>query len=178
MWHAPWSALCHQGAVYEAGYAALPVLADIAAGRAPGDQFCRPGPAPIGHLGTQPLRRPSPRATLSHMAKYSAELDGVFVALADPTRRAVVRRLGHGPRSVGDLAREFPMTLPSFMKHVRTLESSGLIRTVKSGRVRSCVLNRERLALVDDWLAQQRRIWEERTDRLEQFVTDPEENRQ
>ncbi|MEV4671832.1 MULTISPECIES: ArsR/SmtB family transcription factor [Actinomadura] len=109
------------------------------------------------------------------MAQYSAELDGVFVALADPTRRAVVRRLGGGPVSVGDLAREFPMTLPSFMKHVRTLEASGLIRTAKAGRVRTCTLNRERLVLLDEWLAEQRRIWEERTDRLEQFVTDVEE---
>ncbi|GAA1781831.1 metalloregulator ArsR/SmtB family transcription factor [Actinomadura chokoriensis] len=109
------------------------------------------------------------------MAQYSAELDGVFVALADPTRRAVVRRLGRGPVSVGDLAREFPMTLPSFMKHVRTLESSGLIRTAKAGRVRTCTLNRERLLLLDGWLADQRRIWEERTDRLEQFVTDEED---
>ncbi|SNS11905.1 ArsR/SmtB family transcription factor [Actinomadura mexicana] len=112
------------------------------------------------------------------MAQHLPELDGVFVALADPTRRAVVRRLGHGPTSVGDLAREFPMTLPSFMKHVRTLEANGLIRTVKSGRVRTCALNRERLGLVDDWLAEQRRIWEGRTDRLEQFVTDPEEESQ
>jgi DNA-binding transcriptional ArsR family regulator len=112
------------------------------------------------------------------MAQYSAELDGVFVALADPTRRAVVRRLGHGPLSVGDLAREFPMTLPSFMKHVRTLESSGLIRTVKSGRVRTCELDRERLTVVGDWLAEQRRIWEQRTDRLERLVTDQEEKNQ
>lgn len=109
------------------------------------------------------------------MAQYSAELDGVFVALADPTRRAVVRRLGSGPVSVGDLAREFPMTLPSFMKHVRTLESTGLVQTAKAGRVRTCTLNRERLLLLDDWLAEQRRIWEERTDRLEQFVTDVED---
>jgi DNA-binding transcriptional ArsR family regulator len=112
------------------------------------------------------------------VAKYSAQLDGVLTALADPTRRAVVRHLGHGPTSVGELAGEFPMTLPSFMKHVRTLESNGLIRTVKSGRVRTCVLNRERLAVVDDWLAEQRRIWEERTDRLEEFVTNQRENRQ
>jgi DNA-binding transcriptional ArsR family regulator len=110
------------------------------------------------------------------MAQYSAQLDGVFVALADPTRRAVIRRLGHGQASVGDLAREFPMTLPSFLKHVRMLEGTGLIRTVKSGRVRTCVLNRERLALVDDWLAEQRRVWEGRTDRLEQFITDSTED--
>jgi DNA-binding transcriptional ArsR family regulator len=112
------------------------------------------------------------------MAQYSDEVDGVFVALADPTRRSVIRRLGRGPTSVGELAGEFPMTLPSFMKHVRTLESNGLIRTVKTGRVRTCVLNRERLALVDDWLAEQRRSWAERTDRLERFVTDSMEQEQ
>ncbi|MEV6494152.1 metalloregulator ArsR/SmtB family transcription factor [Actinoplanes sp. NPDC051633] len=106
------------------------------------------------------------------MAQYSAQLDGVFVALADPTRRGIIRHLGHGPTSVGDLAREFPMTLPSFMKHVRTLESNGLISTTKSGRVRTCVLIRDRLAVVDDWLAEQRRVWEDRTDRLENFLAD------
>jgi DNA-binding transcriptional ArsR family regulator len=104
------------------------------------------------------------------MAQYPAEVDAVFAALADPTRRAIVRRLGRGPRSVGDLAREHPMTLPSFLKHVRMLESSGLIRTAKTGRVRTCTLDRERLALVDDWLAEQRAEWEARTDRLESFV--------
>src|SRR3954468_21566892 len=107
------------------------------------------------------------------MAQYSAEVGGVFVALADPTRREVIRRLGRGPTSVGGLATKSPRTLPSFMKHIRTLESNGLIRTDKVGRVRTCVLNRERLAVVDDWLAEQRRIWEQRTDRLERFVTDP-----
>src|SRR5918993_3419004 len=111
------------------------------------------------------------------MAQYAAVVDGVFVALADPTRRAVIRHLGRGPSSVGDLARAFPMTLPSFMKHIRTLEDTGLIRTAKAGRVRTCVLNPERLALVEDWLAHPRRVWEERTDRLQTLVTDPEENR-
>jgi DNA-binding transcriptional ArsR family regulator len=105
------------------------------------------------------------------MAQYSAPLDGVFVALSDPTRRAVIRRLGVGPASVGELARDFPMALPSFMKHVRTLESNGLIRTKKSGRVRTCTLDRRRVVLVEDWLREQRRIWEGRADRLEQFVT-------
>jgi DNA-binding transcriptional ArsR family regulator len=71
---------------------------------------------------------------------------------------------------VGELAGAATMTLPSFMKHVRMLESNGLIRTAKSGRVRTCSLNRERFAVVEDWLAQQRDVWEQRTDRLEQFV--------
>jgi len=109
------------------------------------------------------------------MAKYSSALDDVFAALADPTRRAVVGVLGRGPASVGELAQTASMTLPSFMKHVHTLERCGLIRTAKSGRVRTCTLNRKRLAVVDGWLAEQRALWERRTDRLEQFVTDPEE---
>lgn len=106
------------------------------------------------------------------MAKYQNDLDEILAALADPTRRAVVRRLGRGSASVGELAEDFPMALPSFMKHVRTLEGTGLIRTRKSGRVRTCALQRKRLALVDDWLADQRQIWSERTDRLEQYVTE------
>jgi DNA-binding transcriptional ArsR family regulator len=112
------------------------------------------------------------------MAQYSSRLDGVFVALSDPTRRAVIRRLGRGPTSVGELSREFPITLPSFMKHVRTLEANGLIHTSKAGRVRTCVLDRERLAIVEDWLAEQRRIWEGRTDRLEHFLADHTEGQQ
>ena len=109
------------------------------------------------------------------MAKYSRSLDDVFGALADPTRRAVVSVLGRGPASVGELAQSASMTLPSFMKHVHTLERCGLIRTAKSGRVRTCTLDRKRLAVVDGWLAEQRAVWEGRTDRLEQFVTDSEE---
>jgi len=109
------------------------------------------------------------------MANYSDDLDEVLVALADPTRREVVRRLGSGPASVGELARPFPITLPSFMKHLRTLESSGLVHTAKSGRVRTCTLNHERLALLDGWLDEQRAIWEARTDRLEALVTSQEE---
>ena len=109
------------------------------------------------------------------MAQYSAALDDVFAALSDPTRRAVVGQLGRGPASVGELAQSASMTLPSFMKHVHTLERCGLIRTAKSGRVRTCALNRTRLDVVDGWLAEQRAVWEGRTDRLEQFVTSPEE---
>ncbi len=109
------------------------------------------------------------------MDNYSHTLDSVFVALADPTRRAVIHRLGEGPASVGELARAFPMALPSFMKHVRTLESCGLIHTSKTGRVRTCTLDRQQLALVDDWLAGERSRWEARTDRLEALVTNIEE---
>ena len=110
------------------------------------------------------------------MAHYGDDLGAVLLALADPTRRRIVRDLGRGPASIGELARPFDMALSSFMKHVRTLETSGVIRTSKSGRVRSCALNRERLGLLDDWLAEQRELWTARTDRLEHFVTTPEES--
>jgi DNA-binding transcriptional ArsR family regulator len=109
------------------------------------------------------------------MAQYSSPLDDVFAALANPSRRAVVGVLGRGPASVGELAQSASMTLPSFMKHLHTLERCGLIHTAKSGRVRICMLNRERLGVVNGWLAEQRAVWEGRTDRLEQFVTKPQE---
>lgn len=102
------------------------------------------------------------------------QLDGIFQALADPTRRAVIGQLGRGPASVGELAQPFDMALPSFMKHIHVLEDCGLIRTSKAGRVRQCSIVTEQLAAVDDWLEQQRMIWESRTDRLEQFVTSRE----
>lgn len=106
----------------------------------------------------------------------NTDVGEVFLALADPTRREVIRVLGGGPASVGELARPFPITLPSFMKHVRALEASGLIRTAKRGRVRTCALDRERLSIVGDWLDEQRRVWDQRTDALEMVATDLEEN--
>ena len=114
-------------------------------------------------------------ATLSHMAYSSVALDEIFGALADPTRRAVVERLGRGPASVGELAEPFPITLPSFMKHLRVLEDSGLVLTKKVGRTRMCTLDRRRMRRLSTWLEHQRTVWTERTDRLEQFVTDAEE---
>ena len=105
------------------------------------------------------------------MDQYHEQLDGIFLALADPTRRAVLSRLGAGPASISELAKPFDMALPSFMKHIRFLEETGLIVTRKAGRVRSCALEKKRFALVDGWLAEQRAIWEGRTDRLALFVT-------
>jgi DNA-binding transcriptional ArsR family regulator len=98
-------------------------------------------------------------------------LDGIFQALADPTRRAVLVRLSQGPASVGELARAFDMALPSFLKHLRMLEESGWIRTRKRGRVRTCAIESAPFAAAETWLAHQRAIWEGRTDRLERFVT-------
>lgn len=105
------------------------------------------------------------------MEQYSEQLDGIFQALADPTRRAVLGRLGKGPASITELAQPFDMALPSFMKHIRFLEDSGFIRTRKDGRVRTCSIEKKPFTVVETWLSRQRALWEARTDRLEQFVT-------
>jgi DNA-binding transcriptional ArsR family regulator len=105
------------------------------------------------------------------MEQYSEQLSGIFQALADPTRRAVLGRLGRGPASISDLAAPFDMALPSFMKHIHFLEDHGLIQTRKEGRVRTCAIRKKSFAIAETWLSAQRALWEERTDRLEQFVT-------
>lgn len=100
------------------------------------------------------------------MDNNQAALDSVFRALADPTRRAVVRRLGRGAATVGDLAKPFGMALPSFMKHIGVLEACGLIASQKTGRVRTCTIRPGRLAAAETWLDEQRALWEGRADRL------------
>lgn len=104
------------------------------------------------------------------MVNQQPALDSVFHALADPTRRAVVSRLLGGGAPVKRLAEPFAMGLPAFLKHLTVLESSGLIRTEKLGRVRTCHINADRLAAAEGWLCEQRAIWEGRTDRLAAFV--------
>jgi DNA-binding transcriptional ArsR family regulator len=104
------------------------------------------------------------------MDNYSRRLDGIFQALADPTRRAVIDQLGEGPASVTDLARPFAMALPSFMKHIHVLEQSGLIQTRKEGRVRTCAISPRAFTAIEQWLSAQRAAWESHADRLEQFV--------
>jgi DNA-binding transcriptional ArsR family regulator len=112
------------------------------------------------------------------MEQYQERLNTVFQALADPTRRAVIGRLGKGPASISELAQPFDMALPSFMKHIHLLEESGWIRTRKQGRVRTCAIDRATFAALDGWLAEQRALWEERTNRLEHFVTQNQEQPQ
>ena len=112
---------------------------------------------------------------LSLMEQYQSGLDGLFHALADPTRRAVIGRLGSGPASITELAEPFHMALPSFMKHIRLLEESGWIRTRKKGRVRTCAIEKKQFAIAQSWLSEQRALWESRADRLAAFVTEEEE---
>lgn len=101
----------------------------------------------------------------------TATLDQVFAALAHPTRRAVVERLGRGPAAVTELAQPFPMALPSFLDHIRVLEASGLVRSEKHGRVRTVRAVPERLREAMGWLEEQRRHWEARLDRLDDYLS-------
>ena len=101
------------------------------------------------------------------MDNYRGSLDSIFHALADPTRRAIVQRLGEGPATVKELAQPFAMALPSLMKHVGVLEETGLIRSEKTGRVRTCTLERKALGAVELWLQEQRAVWQARYGNLD-----------
>lgn len=94
------------------------------------------------------------------MANYQVSVSDVFHALADPTRCAIICALVGGAQPASSLAAPFDMALPSFMKHVTVLERSGLIRTSKAGRTRTCELVPETLSQAEQWLAEQRAVWE------------------
>jgi DNA-binding transcriptional ArsR family regulator len=101
------------------------------------------------------------------MIKYSDRLSRTFAALADPTRRDLLKRLAAGRENVSRLADEYEVTLPAILKHVRVLEEAGLIETVKAGRVRSCAITAGGTSEVSQWLDALRAHWESRLDRLD-----------
>jgi DNA-binding transcriptional ArsR family regulator len=100
------------------------------------------------------------------MLNSQPQLDLVFQALSDPTRRAIVERLGRGPASVSQLAEPFAMSLPAVLQHVAVLETSGLVRSEKVGRVRTCRIERATLSTAETWIRERRATWERRLDRL------------
>lgn len=101
-------------------------------------------------------------------------LDAVFQALADPSRRGMVERLARGPASVSELAQPFDMSLPAVMQHLQVLEASGLVRSEKTGRVRTCRIEPAVLASAEGWFTRRRAEWERRFDRLEAFLAEEE----
>lgn len=107
---------------------------------------------------------------LSHMAKHYPDLSRIFQALSDPTRRAILARLGQGAVPVSELARPTGLALPTIMRHLQVLEEAGLITSRKTGRTRLCSARPETLAATMDWMADQRAQWEARTDRLEALL--------
>jgi DNA-binding transcriptional ArsR family regulator len=109
---------------------------------------------------------------LKDVLNQSFSLDSLFQALADPTRRVMVERLSRGPTSVSELARPLDMSLPAVIQHLQILEASGLVRSEKIGRVRTCRLEPAALRTAEKWIARRRAGWERRLDRLADYLAE------
>jgi DNA-binding transcriptional ArsR family regulator len=100
------------------------------------------------------------------------DIDLLFQALADPSRRAMVERLTRGPASVSELARPLAMSMPAVVQHLHVLERSGLVRSEKVGRVRTCTVEPAALRTAEGWIAERRTTWEQRLDRLGEYLAE------
>jgi DNA-binding transcriptional ArsR family regulator len=100
------------------------------------------------------------------------QLDLMFQALADPARRGMVERLSRGPASVSELAQPLDMSLSAVVQHLAVLEASGLVRTAKVGRVRTCEIEPKALSTAEQWIADRRVLWERRLDRLGAYLAE------
>jgi DNA-binding transcriptional ArsR family regulator len=107
---------------------------------------------------------------LKYVLNQAADLDRVFHALADPGRRVMVERLCRGPASVSELARPLAMSMAAVLQHVQVLEASGLVRSQKTGRTRTCSINPAVLRSAEQWISEQRIGWERRLDRLGAYL--------
>ncbi|MCY1141940.1 metalloregulator ArsR/SmtB family transcription factor [Actinoplanes sp. Pm04-4] len=106
------------------------------------------------------------------MLNHQSSLDLAFAALADGSRRTMVDRLSRGPATVKQLAEPLVMSLPAVLQHLRVLEESGLVRTQKTGRVRTCYLEPAVLNAAEQWIADRRAGWLSRLDRLDSFLAE------
>lgn len=115
--------------------------------------------------------------TLKEMLNQRDPLDLMFQALADPSRRAMVERLCRGPASVSELARPLAMSLPAVVQHLQVLQDSGLVRSEKVGRVRTCQIEPVALRTAEKWIIERRTTWERRLDRLGDYLAGKPEPR-
>jgi DNA-binding transcriptional ArsR family regulator len=106
------------------------------------------------------------------MLNHQPTLDGLFRALADPTRRALVDRLSRAPAAVSQLAAPLSISLAAVMQHLQVLEQSGLVRTEKVGRTRTCRVDAAGLSMAEKWIADRRALWERRLDRLGEVLAE------
>jgi DNA-binding transcriptional ArsR family regulator len=106
------------------------------------------------------------------VVNQDADLDRVFHALADPSRRLIVERLARGPASVSELAQPLAMSLPAVMQHLQILEACSLVASAKAGRVRTCRIDPAALRLAETWIAAQRTAWEQRLDLLGEVLAE------
>ncbi len=109
-------------------------------------------------------------AAMIAAATTPSSVDLIFRALSDPTRRNVLERLTMKPASASELAASYEMALPSFFEHLKVLEGSGLVRSQKTGRVRTYELAPEQMKLAEEWLGKQRKLWERRLDQLDNHL--------
>jgi DNA-binding transcriptional ArsR family regulator len=109
------------------------------------------------------------------MTSQRANIDRVFHALGDPMRRAIVEKLSHGPITVSHLAKPLEITLAAVVQHVQVLEKSGLVRTTKVGRVRTCRMEPAGLSIAEQWIGERRSLWERRLDRLGTLLAEEDE---
>ena len=110
------------------------------------------------------------------MHRKKPDIDRVFHALGDPSRRAIVKKLSEGPLSVSRLAEPLDITLAAVVQHLQVLEESGLVQTEKVGRVRTCRIETAGLSAAEKWIGDRRSMWERRLDRLGDLLADSDEN--
>ncbi len=110
------------------------------------------------------------------MQKKKPGIDRVFHALGDASRRAIVEKVSEGPISVSRLAEPLNITLAAVVQHLQVLEESGLVKTEKLGRVRTCRIEPAGLAVAEQWIRDRRSIWERQLDRLGDLLAEPEED--
>jgi DNA-binding transcriptional ArsR family regulator len=115
---------------------------------------------------------------LKHYSPAEPDVDLLFHALADASRRAMVERLTRGPASVSELARPLSMSLPAVVQHLHVLEASGLVRSEKLGRVRACTIEPHALGTAERWLAERRTFWEQSLDRLGEYLAEHPDQQQ
>ena len=108
------------------------------------------------------------------MLSQQGQVDRVFHALGDPTRRAMIEKLSNGPITVSRLAKPLDITLAAVVQHLQILEKSGLVRSEKVGRVRTCRIESKGFSVVERWIADRRSLWEARFDRLGTLLTEPD----
>ena len=109
---------------------------------------------------------------LNQSTVTAGDVDLLFQALADPSRRAMVERLTRGPASVSELAQPLTMSMPAVVQHLHVLERSGLVRSEKVGRVRTCTVEPAALRAAEGWIAERRTTWEQRLDRLGEYLAE------
>ena len=110
------------------------------------------------------------------MHRKKPDIDRVFHALGDPSRRAIVEKLSEGPLSVSRLAEPLDITLAAVVQHLQVLEESGLVQTEKVGRVRTCRIETAGLSAAEKWIGDRRSMWERRFDRLGDLLAEPDES--